>query len=96
MFEIDLRAETYCQYSTLEGFPQQGDNIRYWKNALYICTDGISPNGVIARDDNGYFQVVIEMDYDTEAAGVDFSPDGKVRTIVQTLLSEGNDESVNF
>jgi hypothetical protein len=44
-FEIDLESAEYCQFSTLEGFPQEPDNVRFWKDTLYICTDGRTPNG---------------------------------------------------
>jgi hypothetical protein len=44
-FEVDLEDQTYCQSSTLEGFPQEPDNIRFLGDILYICTDGRTPNG---------------------------------------------------
>jgi hypothetical protein len=76
-FEIDLRKQTYCQWSTLEGFPQSPDNIRFLGDVLYFCTDGRTPNGVFGRDSTGYFGILQEIDYNTEVAGLDFSPDGK-------------------
>lgn len=76
--EVDLAAETYCTYSTFEGFPQQPDNIRFYDGVLYFCTDGRTPNGVYAYDGKGYYAIVQEIDYNTEAAGIDFSPDGQV------------------
>jgi hypothetical protein len=76
--EVDLDSQTYCKYSTLEGFPQQPDNIRYHDGVLYFCTDGRTPNGVYAYDGEGYYAILHEIDYNTELAGIDFSPDGMV------------------
>jgi hypothetical protein len=76
--EVDLVHETYCKWSTLEGFPQQPDNIRFFDDVLYFCTDGRTPNGVFAYDGKGYYSIVQEIDYNTEFAGIDFSPDGKI------------------
>ena len=76
-FEVDLSMQTYCQYTTLMGFPQEPDNLRFFEGTLYFCTDGRTPNGVYGLDKKGYFPLFYEIDYNTEAAGLDFSPDGK-------------------
>lgn len=75
-YEVDLKEGTYCHWTTLEGFPQEPDNIRFFGKTLYLCTDGRTPNGVYGVDKNGYFGVIQEIDLNTEAAGLDFSPDG--------------------
>jgi hypothetical protein len=78
LFKVDLRKETYCQSSTFEGFPHQPDNIRWLGDTLYMCTDDRTPNGVIGMNDHGYFPLLYEISYDSETAGVSFSPDGMV------------------
>lgn len=77
LFKVNLRKNTYEKWSTLEAFPQQPDNIRMYKNILYFCNDGRHPNGVWAMDDKGYYPLLMDVDYNTETAGVDFTPDGK-------------------
>jgi len=77
-FEVDLESQTYCQWSTLEGFPQQPDNIRFLGDTLYFCTDGLTPNGLYGLNKEGYFPLLFEIDYQSEVAGVDFTPDEKM------------------
>lgn len=76
--EIDLVDQSYCQWSTLEGFPQEPDNIRFLGDTLYYCTDGRTPNGIYGLDKNGYFPILHEIDYQTELAGLSFTPDEKM------------------
>jgi Bacterial protein of unknown function (DUF839) len=77
LFKVDLKMNTYEKWSTLEGFPQQPDNIRLYGKTLYFCTDGRHPNGVWARDSTGYYPLLFDVDYNTETAGIDFTPNGK-------------------
>jgi hypothetical protein len=76
-FELDLREGTYCQYSTLPGFKQQPDNLRVFGDVTYFCTDSGAPNGIFGYDGDGWFGLVMAPDFGSEAAGVDFTPDGK-------------------
>lgn len=78
MVNVDLSDETYCIWSTLQGFPQGPDNIRFFDDVLYMCTDGLTPNALYGYDGNGFYSIVQEIDYNTETAGVSFSPDGMV------------------
>lgn len=68
--------------STLEGFPQQPDNIRMYAGIMYFCNDGRNPNGVWAKDNRGYYPLLMDVDYNTETAGLDFSPDGLYMYVV--------------
>ena len=77
-FEVNLKDHTYCQWSTLESFPQEPNNIRFFKDVLYFCTDGRTPDGIYSLDNNGYYAAVQEIDLNNKADGVDFSPDGKI------------------
>lgn len=45
---------------------------------MYYCTDGGTPNAIWADDGTGTYKIVEEITYDSEAAGVAFSPDGKL------------------
>ena len=75
-FELDLEKGVYCQHSTLPGFKQQPDNIRVFDDVLYLCTDSGAPNGIFGYDGEGYFGLVLALDFGSESAGVDFTPDG--------------------
>lgn len=75
-FELDLEKDTYCQHSTLQGFKQQPDNIRVFDDVVYYCTDSSGPNGIFANDGEGWFGMVMALDFGSESAGVDFSSDG--------------------
>ena len=78
LWEVDLEEQTYCHWSTLEGFAQEPDNIRFLGDTLYYCTDGRSPNGLYGMNKVGYYPILHEIDYQTELAGVDFTPDKKM------------------
>jgi hypothetical protein len=61
-FEVNLAEQTYCRYSTLEGFAQEPDNARKFGDTTYICNDGRTPNGVYGRNGNGeYFMIFMEF-----------------------------------
>lgn len=79
VFMLNLRDMTYEQYAT--PMPQQPDNIRILDGVLWLCTDGDTPNAMWMWDENGAAKVLYEIDYDTEAAGVAFSPDALVMIV---------------
>jgi secreted PhoX family phosphatase len=80
MFFLNLKEQTYTQYSTICGdFKQEPDNIRSLGKTMYFANDGTFPNAVYGfHKKGGFFKVVMGLDLNSESAGVAFSPDKKI------------------